>query len=97
MTVAELLAKIAALEEHVVQDGKERSVGLEPPVVWPEYWNTFPGGYSLPPPPPGIAPPEFAGAYVVDRPWGQLWFTFYTGDRLVSVALAPGRKGSPGV
>jgi hypothetical protein len=57
----------------------------------------FPGGHSLPPPPPGWGPPDAAGAYVAERPWGQIWFTFFTGDRLMQLSIGPGMHGSPGV
>jgi hypothetical protein len=58
----------------------------------------FPGGHHLPPPPPGVgAPAELEGAYVVDRPWGRLWFTLHRGDRVAALALEPGVHGSPGV
>jgi len=57
----------------------------------------FPGGHSLPPPPPGYGPADAQGAYVADRPWGQIWFAFYTGNRLFQLSISPGLRGSPGV
>jgi hypothetical protein len=57
----------------------------------------FAGGHSLPPPPPGWGPADAAGSYVAERPWGQIWFTFFTGDRLVQISIGPGMHGSPGV
>ena len=57
----------------------------------------FPGGHSLPPPPPGWGPPDAAGSHVAERPWGQIWFTFFTGNRLVQLSIGPGMRGSPGV
>jgi len=75
----------------------ELALELAAPVTWRDYLVTFPGGHSTPPPPPGIAPSELQGGYVVTRPWGQFWFTFYSGDRLVRFSMGPGRSGSPGV
>jgi hypothetical protein len=57
----------------------------------------FAGGHSLPPPPPGWGPADAAGSYVAERPWGQIWFTFFTGDRLTQLSIGPGMRGSPGV
>jgi hypothetical protein len=58
----------------------------------------LPGGWRVPPPPRSHgASPELAGAYVVDRPWGQIWVTSHKGDRVWVLALEPGRRGSPGV
>jgi hypothetical protein len=68
-------------------------VSLDPDAVH----GRFPGGSSLPPPPPGYGPSEAQGIYVADRPWGQIWFAFHTGNRLVQLSIAPGRYGSPGV
>lgn len=57
----------------------------------------FADGSSLPPPPPGYGPAEAAGAYVANRPWGQIWFTFFTGNRLTQISIGPGMRYSPGV
>jgi hypothetical protein len=97
-----LVAKTSALEIELRPSGDagpgDLSIMLPGVhVTWPVLAEKYPGGRSLPPPPPGYGPAEALYAYVVDRPFGQLWFTFYTGDRLVRVALEPGRSGSPGV
>jgi hypothetical protein len=71
---------------------------LAPPTVDPAQLDRrFSEVSALPPPPPGYGPPEAEGAYVVQRGWGQLWFAFHTGSRLVSISLAVGASGSPGV
>lgn len=57
----------------------------------------LPGGTWLPPPPPGWGPPDAATTYVAQQPWGQIWFAFFTGDRLKTVSIAPGMRSSPGV
>jgi len=102
MDARELFALIARLETQLEQGTELRSdeLNLVVPGVavdWTTFAEKYPGGYSLPPPPPGYGPQELQGAYVVDRSWGQIWFTFHTGDRVVRVAFAPGRRGSPGV
>lgn len=57
----------------------------------------YPDGHSLPPPPPGYAPKDAQGVYIANRPWGQIWFALYSGDRIVQFTLNPGRHHSPGV
>jgi hypothetical protein len=64
-------------------------------VAWPAFGEKYPGGHALPPPPPGYGG-ESLSAYVVNRAWGQFWFTL-DGNRIVRVALAPGSYGYPGV
>jgi hypothetical protein len=75
------------------------AIELAKPVVWRDYFKAFPGGHPVPPPPPGwgAAPPDAQGAYIATRSWGQFWFRFHTGDRLVSFTMSPGSFGSPGV
>lgn len=60
-------------------------------------YQRFPGGNSLPPPPPGYGPAGAEAAYIATRPWGQIWFKFFTGSRLTQVSIAPGTRPSPGV
>ena len=58
----------------------------------------FPGGYWVPPPPPGWGPVDAGPAYFTERPWGQIVFAFgSSGAPLHSVSLAPGQHGSPGI
>jgi hypothetical protein len=59
----------------------------------------LPGGHWVPPPPPGWGGSDAGPGYVVDRPWGQLWFGFGSGAGAAvrKLSFAPGAHGSPGV
>lgn len=89
------------VELRAPSGASQGSLGIRftPPPVMPSSSMTtrFPGGHWVPPPPPGYGVPDAQGAYIVERPWGQLWFALYTGDRLFQVSFAPGKRGSPGV
>lgn len=91
----------AEIELRVPKGASEGSLGIRftPPPVLPSSAITerFPVGHWVPPPPPGYGVPDAQGAYIVERPWGQLWFALYTGDRLFQISFAPGKRGSPGV
>ena len=73
------------------------TVKFEPPlrVASSAVYQRFPGGHSLPPPQYGAN--DLEGAYVANFSWGQIWFTFYTGNRLTQISIGPGMRGSPGV
>jgi hypothetical protein len=79
--------------------GGNVSIAFTPPakVAMSSVYQRFPGGHSLPPPPPGYGSPDAAGAYIANRSWGQIWFTFFTGDRLMNIMFGPGMRSSPGV
>ncbi len=57
----------------------------------------FPDGHSVPPPPPGYGPADAQGIYIANRPWGQIWFAMYRGDRIAHLTIRPGVHGSPGI
>jgi hypothetical protein len=98
-----LVATVGGLEItfHAVTSTSEGSVSVhfDPPLRVAErtLLQRFPDGHSLPPLPPGYSPPGAQGIYIAERPWGQIWFALYTGDRLVTITLRPGMHGSPGV
>ena len=98
MTLEELWVFVADLEAKPIgQTIDTTSWGVVVPAN--DLLARFPGGGWVPPPPPGMggAPPDASGAYWVDRPWGQLWFAFLSGDRLAKISVSPGARGSPGV
>jgi len=89
------------VELRVPTGPSQGSLGIKftPPPILPSssITATFPVGHWVPPPPPGYGVPDAQGAYIVERPWGQLWFALYTGDRLFQISFAPGKRGSPGI
>ncbi len=58
--------------------------------------NSYPAASWRPPPPPGWAPEGAGPACIVDRPWGEIWFTFRYGT-VVNVSFAFGQHSGPGV
>jgi hypothetical protein len=53
-------------------------------------------GNWRPPPPPGWAPEGAGPTYIVDRPWGEIWFTFQSGT-VRRVAFSFGQHSGSGV
>ncbi|HEY1547567.1 MAG TPA: hypothetical protein VGG28_07100 [Kofleriaceae bacterium] len=93
-----LVAKTPSYAIEVRHEGDVAVVFTPPfPISSSTVGQRFPNGHALPPPPPGWGPADAAGTYVVDRAWGQIWFSFFVGDRLAQLSLAPGRHGSPGI
>jgi hypothetical protein len=58
--------------------------------------KAYPAASWRPPPPPGWAPEGAGPACIVDRPWGEIWFTFRHGV-VVNVSLAVGQHSGSGV
>jgi hypothetical protein len=56
----------------------------------------YPAASWRPPPPPGWAPEGAGPACIVDRPWGEIWFTFRYGT-VVNVSFAFGQHSGSGV